>query len=177
MYTYQNTWLDYGINGNPLVLGENITSSCYPSTPALASVNFTMPSGRFVNGPVNAYNYGVADALIGAPLDWPDGTVESGEAVYSGSNLLSFPTACFVSQPLFRIAHTSFGPPPIETENFCIYTTITCSTGRPTCPAALPNILFAFGCPNYVQAAYLVVNGACIAPGLERAKSGPAPCD
>jgi hypothetical protein len=46
----------------------------------------------------------------------------------------------------------------------------------PTCKTATPGILFTEGCPSYVKADYLVINGMCdYSEGAQA--NGPGPCD
>lgn len=75
------------------------------------------------------------------------------------------------------IKTTYWGPPATKTSTGCVYTTIACSTGTPTCKGATPGILFSSGtCPSYVKAENLVINGTCyFSSGT--AATGPGPCD
>ncbi|MBZ5629474.1 MAG: hypothetical protein LAO06_11485 [Acidobacteriia bacterium] len=172
MYTYQNTWLQYDIVGNPMIIGENVTSSCFPSTPAFASVDLTMPSGYHVNGPAMAYNYGVADALTGSALTTYNGTIEAGDAILSGSNLLSFPTACFAPAWTVRVTVATYLLSEPYPDGYATYT-LNCPNGNQHATCGTANYL---GSQTHIWAEEfgLYTNpGGCFFFGVVQYKDGP----
>jgi len=75
-----------------------------------------------------------------------------------------------------KITTTYWGPPPIPSGDTCSYNILACSTGTPTCKSALLNVGFTLGCPSYVNASYLVLDGVCTL-GVVKTATGPGPCN
>ena len=85
----------------------------------------------------------------------------------------------YTNWPIVSVSiHTTYwGPPPMKTSGGCVYTTLACSTGKPTCKASVvPGLSFTMGCPSYVKVKYLVENGTCyLSEGTST--TGPGVCD
>ncbi|HTF67110.1 MAG TPA: hypothetical protein VK638_30940 [Edaphobacter sp.] len=76
-----------------------------------------------------------------------------------------------------RIASTYWSNPITLPTGECHYANLACATGAPTCTASV-GLSFTTGCPAYIRADTLVINGSCIGPAtLAFTASGPGPCN
>lgn len=170
IYTYSDVWLD----GNGNVVASNYTdgdSSC-GNYSAYADVTITMPSGysQYASATASCCTEAIASASI---------LQEAGDGSVVGTNEVDFAFCGSATASLssgISIKKTTWGPPPIVTNDQCIYVTLACAFGTPTCKSATPGITFVPSCPSYMLAQYLVVNGTCEF-ALGTAATGPGECN
>jgi len=151
-----------GAGGNHGSAGVTSSAQGYPANLLTASASeFSSLCDPFYGDPGNlslcqAYESGSVNCVVMGLIDSVEG--------------LS------ITPPTIKITNTYWGPPPIVVGDTCTYNILACSTGTATCKGATPALSFTEGCPSYVKAQYLVVNGTCDF-SLVFSATGPGVCN
>lgn len=135
-------------------------------------------------GTATAYYPGTAEVSLHTAMAESDVATWSRDIIHygqqRGGNCGPFSEAVF-DWPI-SIKVTYWGPPPTVTVNSdsswsCTYKNRACTSGTPTCTKMMPALSFTMGgCPGYVKAEYVVVNGQCDFAIATDAGNAGGPC-